>query len=396
MNTVLGLIVVGLLAFFGSALFKISRLTPMIRALVASGAAFFFVGVLLGPRMIGLLNDEIVNELDVVANLGVGWVGLLFGLQFRYADFRKIPLPSYFGAMTEALVSMGVIFAVLWSATLLRVLELGVFVLAVLAAIGSTTSSNTGLSSMQSRNPRGPITDAIRLFESLDAIPAVLVVGIGLCISLHPTESDGILSGGMACAAVVLLLGVVMGVLFHLLILYSYGPNQLMVIVLGFCVFCAGASHYLHMSSLFVNFIVGLVVANTSKKRRLLFRSLVKLEKPFYLVLLTLAGCMWSLPPISAFVIILMFLSARVGGKLLGGMIAAKVSKLPTKGRFGVGTGLFAHDGMALALALNVRQYYPDMLGDTVLTATIATILFGILIGPWYLQRLLLAEKEIV
>lgn len=395
MNTVLGLIAVGLLAFLGAALFKVARLNPVTRAFVASGITFFFIGVLLGPRAIGLLDSHIVAELDLVVDLGIGWVGLLFGLQFRYQDFKKLYLSNYLGAMTQAIITLVVIGAGIWLVGRTGSIEMGCFAIVLLAAIGSTTSTSTGTASVQHENPRGPLTETIRLFESLDAVPAVLVVGLILCCSATIANQNSCIPNGLICVFVAVMLGAVMGVIFSLLTLYRYNPNQLVVIVLGFCVFSSGAAHYLRLSPLFVNFIVGLVVANTSRNRRLIFRSLVRLEKPLYLVLLIIAGSMWVLPSVALLIIVPIFFGLRVVGKLLGGAIASRIAGISTGGSFGVGPGMLAHDGMALALAISIKQILPDDIGDVALTVTVSSILASNLVGPWALRRMLIEQREI-
>jgi Kef-type K+ transport system membrane component KefB len=265
----------------------------------------------------------------------------------------------------------------------------------ILAAIASTTSPTTGAQIIHEHRPRGPVTDTLRLFASVDAVPAIILLGTALCFSgLHSIES-GILPGGLYWLGVACVLAMVLGALFHLLTLYRYTDNQLLIIVLGLVVFCGGAAHYLRLSPLFVNLIVGVVVANRSPQHLRVLQSLLRLEEPFYLVLLTLAGAMWQLPTPSLLALVPTFVILRIFGKLLGGAVATRAVGLRTHGRMGVGPGLLSHGGMALIIALSVKQYFPSPLGDLALTAAIFSILVGIFIGPWALKRLLSVEGEV-
>jgi Kef-type K+ transport system membrane component KefB len=354
------------------------------------------VGILLGPLATGLFSQEILGNLDVVVNLGVGWVGLLFGLQFRYSDLRKLPTRRYLGAATESVITFLVVLAGAWTAVMLtpRAWPAWLTVM-VLATIGSTTSPTTGAQIIHDHRPRGPVTDTLRLFASVDAVPAIILLGTMLCFTtLHPAGS-GIAGTGFYWLMVACILGAILGALFHLLTLYRYTDNQLLIIVLGLVVFCGGAAHHLRLSPLFVNLIVGVVVANRSPQHLRVLQSLLRLEEPFYLVLLTLAGAMWLPPALSLLALVPTFVLLRIFGKLLGGAVATRVVGLQTRSRLGVGPGLLAHGGMALIIALSVKQYFPSPLGDLALTAAIVSILVGTLVGPGALRRLLVLEDEV-
>jgi hypothetical protein len=147
------------------------------------------------------------------------------------------------------------------------------------------------------------------------------------------------------------------------------------------------------LSPLFVNLIVGVVVANRSPRRARVLGSLLKIEKPIYLILLTMAGAMWRLPPLSLLALVPLFILLRFIGKLIGGALAGRLIS-PQTSMWGVGPGLIPHGGMALALALNVKQFFPGPLGDLAINAAIASMLVATLVGPWALRRLLVAEGE--
>lgn len=395
MTTVLGLIVIGLFAYLGTLLFKIPGLPPSLHALIASGLGFFFVGLLLGPYAANLLDARAQESLDVVVNLGVGWVGLLFGLQFYRRDLLRFPARLYLGAGVQSLFCMLVVGAGMWAVVALSPWATPVWLtVGILAVISSTTSPTIAEQMIHDTRPRGPITDAVRLISSVDAVPAIVILGILLCFSpLHP-EDAGVLGSGWLWVAAACGLGLALGALFHLITLYRYTDNQLLVIVLGLTVFCGGAAHYLRLSPLFVNMVVGMLVANRSPQRLRILRSLLGVEKPIYLVLLTLAGAMWALPPVSLFALVPLFILLRLIGKFVGGYLATAAAGLEFRSSLGMGPGLVPHGGMAVVIALNVKQFFPGAIGDFALSAAIASVLVSAPMGPYALQRLLRQEGE--
>ncbi len=397
MRTILGLVLVALFAYLGSALFRVRRLAPSLRALIGSGLGFFAIGLLLGPLAIALLGAEEVSQLDVLIDLGVGWVGLLFGLQFHWGDLRRLPGRHYLGAGLEALMSMLVCAGPLW----LMLADWGFeatavpLLIGVLAAAGSTSSPTVMALVHQYLSPRGQVTDWLRLSNAVDALPAVLILGALVAFApvrpaVYGSPWDGLFWIGVAC-----LLGLAMGALFHLLTLYRYSDAQRLVIVLGLVVFCGGAAHYLVLSPLFVNFVVGVVVANRSPMRQRVLQAMLDIEKPIYLILLTLAGALWRPLPAGMWWIVVAFVGLRLVGKWLGGQGGARLAGLPAQGLLGLGPGLFDHGGMALAIALGFGQLFSEHMFQLVLTCALASMLLTTLIGPWCLRQTLVRAGEV-
>ena len=54
-----------------------------------------------------------------------------------------------------------------------------------------------------------------------------------------------------------------------------------------------------------------------------------------------------------------------------------------------------AHGGMALVMALSVKQFFPGTVGDLALAGAVLSILVGALVGPWALRRLLTEAGEV-
>lgn len=396
MRTILGLVLVALFAYLGSALFRLRRVPPSVRALIASGLGFFAFGVLLGPLTTGLLGPEELGQLDVLVDLGVGWVGLLFGLQFHSGDLRRLPGRFYLGAGFEALVSMLVCALPLWLALAAWRPELAASaaLVGVLAAAGSTSSPTAMALVHQYLSPRGPVTDWLRVSNAVDALPAVLALGALVAFAPVRASAYGVPWDGLFWIGVACLLGLALGALFHLLTLYRYTDAQRLVIVLGLVVFSGGAAHYLVLSPLFVNFVVGVVVANRSPMRQRVLKAMLGVEKPIYLILLTLAGAMWRPLPAWMWLVVAGFVGLRLVGKWLGGLGAAPLAALAVKGWAGLGPGLFDHGGMALAIALGFGQLVRGPGFDLVLSCALASMLLTTLIGPWCIRRTLVQAGE--
>jgi Kef-type K+ transport system membrane component KefB len=137
-----------------------------------------------------------------------------------------------------------------------------------------------------------------------------------------------------------------------------------------------------------------MLVANRSPQRLRILRSLLGVEKPIYLVLLTLAGAMWAVPPVSLFALVPLFILLRLIGKFVGGYLATTTAGLEFQSSLGMGPGLVPHGGMAVVIALNVKQFFPGAIGDFALSAAVASVLVAAPMGPYALLRLLRQEGE--
>jgi Kef-type K+ transport system membrane component KefB len=159
--------------------------------------------------------------------------------------------------------------------------------------------------------------------------------------------------------------------------------------------FSSGIALYFKLSPLFINAVMGFMVANLPGSKDRIFRLLVLLEKPFYLVFLILAGAVWH--PESAWVlpIAALYLGLRFAGKLSGGFLAARAATAVTRPPHALGLGLVAQGGMAIAMVMNYYQLSAAPVTDVVVTTVLIAVIANELAGPSLAVRLLRTAGEI-
>ncbi|NIP83548.1 MAG: hypothetical protein GWM90_31710, partial [Gemmatimonadetes bacterium] len=95
MSPLVGVLVLVLLGLLGARFaFDPARAPLGPRLLLTTGAHFLLVGLLLGP-ILGFLTVEVVGQLEPLLALGLGWIGLLFGMQLDRDQLGQFPA-SYF------------------------------------------------------------------------------------------------------------------------------------------------------------------------------------------------------------------------------------------------------------------------------------------------------------
>ena len=180
MDTILGLILVALFAYLGTALYRVKRLPPPVKAFVSSGIGFAILGYLLGEQCFGILGKHTMLNLDVLLDLALGWVGLLFGLQFNIADLKRFPWRHHAAAIVEASITMLIcsVPLLLWFSQDWPYAAPMVFTIMTLSAVASVSSPTSMALVIGHLQPRGPVTDLLRLLNSIDAVPALVAVGV--------------------------------------------------------------------------------------------------------------------------------------------------------------------------------------------------------------------------
>jgi Kef-type K+ transport system membrane component KefB len=368
---------------------------------IAIGLPFLFVGFALGPHLLEILSDDIVDRLNPLLALGLGWIGVLFGLQLDRDHLRQFPTRYLALAWLQAAVAFGIVFLIgylLADAWFSLSLEVVVLVAAATACV--STPAAIALISNTYRT-RGRVTRFLFYVASLDA--AVGIVALGLTHSAH---HSGVLGGGNALSLVEwfafsVLLGLFFGILFLSLTRIRPRTQELLLLLIGLVLFAAGTAFYLSLSPLFICMIAGVVIGNLSPMRRRVYAALSQWEKPIYIIMLVLAGALlefssWWIPPLVA-----AYVGLRILAKWMGGLLASKLRPrdLNLPGTFGL--ALTPQGGISLAIAISFVLIYnpPGLELSTAITVFFATVVIAVgisdLIGPFLVRAVLERAGEL-
>lgn len=407
MDPLLATLVLILLALVGARFsFSTERVPPGPRLLFRTGTHFLFVGLLLGPAALELLSNEAVIQLYPLLGLGLGWVGLLFGLQLDRETLRRFPPAFHVVALGQAALTFVVFVGVGGMAA--RGLgfagtETDVFLLA--AAATAAVSSPAGIAMVSSNFlARGQVRQFLFFVASLDAVVGLLALQATYAW-LHGTDvMAGFQIGGTAFWMMAdLALGVVCGVLFLWIMRLRPGRQELVLYLLGISAVAGGAALQLHLSPLVASAVMGAVVANFSRDRERVFGALQQWEKPIYLVLLILAGAQlrfttWWVLPLG-----IGYFGLRAVGKVVGNALLVRWIPLPFEAPRRIGLGLLPQGGISLAMALSLVLTLTgtglDLAGHPVVDVLFAVIVVGVVVseltGPLFTRQVLRRAGEL-
>lgn len=326
--------------------------------LSASGLLFLLLGVVAGPGGTGLLGAAKLAELRPLTSLGLGVGGALIGLSFDPRVFRKLPLAVYFSsalqaACTTAVVAIPMAGALYFATGLGAAVSVGAAML-----LGAAASVSSGhLAILWQRKGRLDVLrgTSVFLLALLDDLWGLWALALGLVFAAAPEPSTGV---ALVCLAA--LLGIASGALVAFLIHgLSSGP-ELMAMLMGGLALMSGAAAYLKLSALLCGLFWGLtlvLIGGPAIDR--LYRTLVRFERPIYLVLVFLIGAHVELTGLIAWALLPSFVGLRFAGKLWGGDLALRAARgvlaLPPK----PGYALLAQGGVSLCLLADFLSMAP-------------------------------------
>ncbi len=375
MQTILALILVLVLGYTGAhLLFYKSKFPLGTRYMLFAGGEYLFLGLILGAAPLAILGPETIELLSPAINLGLGWIGLLFGIQFEWAQLQRIPMRFMVITLIQALVTFLLVLAGLGLINVFMGNNLSVSGVLVLAAIASL-SSPTCLVFMQSHlNFPHQIRHLIQYISSLDSVVGITIFGLVLSLRVD--------MGWLFQLPEYLLLASSLILIFHLLTRYILSRQELLILTIGLVVFSSGLAEIFGLSALYLNFLMGVGLINLpSLNHRAFAKILHSQEKPIYIIFLVLAGALWT-PSSTGLLMLATYLLLHLLGKLLGSRLAIGFCRLDFTPPAPWGLALFPQGGMAIAIAVDYLQYYPGDIGIAILNIILASTLISTLLGP--------------
>jgi len=405
MDPVFATLVLILVALLGARLsFSNQRVPTGPRLLFRTGIHFLFLGYVLGPGGLALLTEDAVAQLLPLLALGLGWVGLLFGMQLDRGTLSHFPSGFHALAIGQAVLTYAFFFAVGYVTLEMTELASPSATLLMLGAAATASISTPAGIAMISNNfiARGQTRRLLFFIASVDALVGIAALQGAYALYHSASGTSGF--GALTWAVWTLLataLGMVCGIIFVWLMQLRPGREELILYLLGIAALGSGAALQLQLSPIFVCVVMGATVANLAPGRRRIFLALETWEKPIYVVLLLLAGALVTLPTWWVLPLAAAYAMVRGLGKWLAN--AVLVTAIPgLAAPRSLGLGLVPQGGISLALAVSIMLTYSGLSlpggapsAELLFAVIVLGVIFSELAGPVMIVRLLTAMGEI-
>jgi Kef-type K+ transport system membrane component KefB len=399
-HTVPILIIVGGIILAG---FYFGKSTKIIK--LPSIIGYMILGLILGPSFLDIINHEIQEELSFITEVALGFVALSIGLELSFSSLKKQGMGIVSIILAESFIAFGVTAVGLYMLT--RDLPLSL----IFASFAPASAPAGTVAIIKEYKAKGSLTKALYAVVGFDDGLAIIIFGFTLAIvRMLLTQEAGNVDISMMQSLLSplkeiifsLIIGAVTAVIISLLIRKIKSKAELLILVVGFVLLSNGLCTLLHLSLILTNMVIGLILVNT-QRREVIHRMgevLSDVMPLFFILFFALAGAnlhISALPQLGA--VGLVYVICRSVGLIGGSRIGAQFGNVEEKVKKYVGLGILSQAGVAIGLALIVKQEFAgvgkvveivngvsvhagDIIGVQGITTITATCIFFEIIGP--------------
>ncbi len=360
-----------------------------------SSVEFAVLGLALGPHALGVLTGDLVTTFEPLAQVALGWMALVVGLDFgRAGGKRARAAPMVIGFTGSAFTAASVGAAIWFFATRVRHVPPSVDLALVAGGVGASLAETTHHAvrwAIERHGAQGRLTGLLWDFAHADDLVPLLALAV--LYSLAPVPLARVHVAAWGWVATTVGFGAALGAMTAMHLGRELRVDQTWGVLLGVSVLGVGVGARLGMSVMTVLFFMGWTTAALSRHRAALRAMVAPVERSVVLPALVLAGAHvdffaapW-LPEVLAVAI-----GARVVAKALFGAAIA----VPCKASPVLGVGLLSSGAISLGVGLAYALRFPGPIGESVLAASFVTCVVGEVLGPVVLRRVLRGVGEIV
>jgi Kef-type K+ transport system membrane component KefB len=366
-----------ILAFYIGQSVRLIRL-PMI-------LGYMLTGIVLGPSMLGLIDQEGLEYLSFIIDVGLGIVAFSIGTELDFSSLKRLG----FGIVT-------VIFAESFGAFLLVFFFVYLFsqdlVLAILLGAIAPASAPAGtVAVIKEYKAKGPMTKALYAVVGFDDALGIIIFGFALAFAKALLLSRGAGDGAVMTfdlwlplteIAVSIAVGAAAGWLFTRMAEKPGENGMMLVLVFGTVLLLTGVALQFHGSLILTNMMAGIILTNFSHESVIQrVRSAIDSVLPLVFVLFFLVAGLHVdiglLPSIGLLGIV--YIAGRSVGLMGGAYLGSVMGAMEKKIRHYLGFGILSQAGLAIGLGFMAKNELAKFAAEYQL-ADVAAIGTGILL----------------
>lgn len=372
LNTFINL---ALMIFIGMAL---GRLVKKIKLPNVTG--YLLAGLLLGPSVLGILNDDFLNSVSIISDAALGFIAFSIGNEFKISYFKRV------GATPIIIATLESLFAVVFVVLGLKLIGCDTTFSLVLGSIAAATAPAATIMVIKQYKARGPVTETLLSVVAIDDATALIMYSISIAIATA-------LSGGSASTADLVLkpvieiggalvVGAILGFLFLVPLKHFKKDGNRLSIVIAFIFMGLGLSELCGFSSLLFCMSMGAIVANFSPDVNHIMKLSDRITPPIFMLFFVASGAGLKLSVLPAVGLVgVIYIVFRVIGKMFGASLGAIVCKSDKNIRKYLGPALIPQAGVAIGLSLAASSVVPEHATEIRTVILCGTLIYE-LVGP--------------
>lgn len=355
---------------------------------------YIVFGLLAGPSVLNIIPGDIVSSLSIIPDVALGFIAFSIGSEFKLSYLKKVGKSPLVIAITEALGAVLVVDGILIATGHDVPFSL------CLGAIAAATAPAATLMVVKQYRAKGPVTDTLLPVVALDDAVALMCFGISVAIakSIESTEDVSVAMTILQPLIEIggaLLFGAFLGIAFRFLLKLFTGRGNRLAITYGLVFLTIGVSSMLGLSSLLACMALGGVLANTSNEADKIFEQTDRITPPIFMLFFFLSGAGLDISIIPTVGVIgVIYILARIVGKVLGALLGAKLSHAKPVVQKYLGYMLIPQAGVAIGLATTAMSVVPQY-GQQIKTVILCATIIYELTGPVITKLALMKAGEI-
>ena len=392
--------------------------------------AYLFAGILIGPYLLGRLGvdglgftaislgngaftSKYLHSFSILNDVALGFIAFSIGNEFRLTQLKKIGKQATIIGILQAVVTTIVVDAALIGLHFAMPDKLPLEAAIILGAIAAATAPAATLMVVKQYKAKGPVTNILLPVVALDdAVGLVLFAvsfGVAKALIVGSVSIVSILVNPLIEIIGSLVLGAVMGYLFHLCERFFHSRSKRLAVSVGFVLLTIALSKFhkefgeLHIafSPLLVCMMLGTIFCNVCDFSEELMDRVDRWTAPLFIVFFVTSGAELDLSVFTSGAIVLIgvvYLAARSAGKYYGANLGSRLAKCDDNIVKYLGITLLPQAGVALGMANTVKTA-ADFAGTSIATIVVSITLFAVLVyelvGPALTKIALLKAGDI-
>lgn len=342
---------------------------------------YLIAGLVLGPYVLNLIPRDVVTGFELISEMALAFIAFSIGSEFKISYLKKVGISPVVIAIFEGLTASVLV------TVLLVLFGFDFEISLLLGAIASATAPAATIMVVKQYEARGPLTETLLSVVALDDAVALIAFGFSMAVvntMIHPGESSLAMSIIRPFLEIIgsLALGFALGFLFKVPLRFFKKDSNRTIITVGFIFLGSALATMLGLSSLLLCMCMGAMLANVSDSARSIFKLADNITPPIFLMFFVVSGAeldITILPKIG--IIGIIYVIARVAGKVLGASVGAVLMKSPETVKKYLGLTLIPQAGVAIGLSLIAARTLPDY-GPTIRAVVLCATLIYELTGP--------------
>jgi Kef-type K+ transport system membrane component KefB len=365
-------------------------------------AGYVIIGIIFGQSIMNLFTREMLTKLDIVSDIALGLIAITIGGELKWGHLKKlskslfpIVLLESLGAMILVTTSLQIFFGN-WALSL------------VLGSISAATAPAATVAVIQESGASGTFTSTLLALVAVDDAIALILYGFASAVAKAMLSTTHVISfynvfimsiteiGGA------FIIGIAGGLALGPWLKRILYPDVQFSLTIGMMFFIISLSNQYHFSALLANMTFGVVITNiapfTSKR---VFERISMVTLPVFTAFFVIGGAHLRVDLLPSLGLIgVVYLVARMGGKVGGASLGAIAVRAPSVIKKYIGFGLLSQVGVAIGLSLVVaKEFTPlgeegKMLAVTIINILLATTVITEILGPMLTRYALLKAGE--